>query len=137
MEGHIPMGKKLVTLLCLTALLLSGCATIKLDSRTANYQVEMTSKGERQYEVVSNFKVNDKAGWVLGLIPVNKPAGDNHTYLADLIDKQVQAAGGDAAINVTIRAQFQFVDILVNAVTLGAYLPRTVTVSGDIIKYRE
>lgn len=129
------MRKYAVLALCLGALLFSGCATIKLDSRTSNYQVEMTGEGARPYEVVSSFKVNDKAGWVLGLIPANPPAGDNHQYLAQLIDQQVQDAGGDAAINVTIRAQFQFLDILINCASLGLYLPRTVTVEGDIIRY--
>jgi len=131
------MKKPLVIALLLAVFAFGGCATIKFDSRTADYQVEMTGQGERAYEVISNFTINDKAGWILGLIPVNQPAGDNHTYFADMIEAQVQEAGGDAAINVTIRAQFQFLDILVNAVTFGAYLPRTVTVTGDVIKYRE
>ena len=118
-------------------LIFSGCATISLDAGSAEHKVEMTAAGEKPYEVIKSFSINDKAAWVIGIIPVNLPAGDNNTYLGTLIDQQVREADGDGAINVKIRAQFQFVDILVNVVTLGIYMPRTVTITGDIIKYRQ
>ena len=130
--------KGLTLFLALACLLVfAGCATIGLDGRSAEHKIEMTAAGERQYEVIRSFSINDKAGWIIGIIPVNLPAGDNNTYLATLIDQQVREADGDGAINVRIRAQNQFVDILINAVTLGIYYPRTVTITGDIIKYRQ
>jgi hypothetical protein len=127
----------ILVLTAVSLLIFSGCATIALDGRSAEHKIEMTATGERPYEVVKSFSVNDKAGWIIGIIPVNLPAGDNNTYLGTLIDQQVSEAGGDGAINVKIRAQNQFVDLLINVVTFGIYYPRTVTISGDIIKYRQ
>ena len=124
-------------LVAVCLLIFSGCATIALDGRSAEHKIEMTASGEKPYEVIKSFSINDKAAWIIGLIPVNLPAGDNNTYLGTLLDQQVREADGDGAINVKIRAQNQFVDILLNAVTLGIYYPRTVTISGDIIKYRK
>ena len=82
---------------------------------------------------MKGFSVNDKAGWVL-FIPVNKPAGDNHDYISSILDKQIRDAGGDAAINVKIRTQNQFLDYL-TFLLAPIYFTRTVTISGDIIKY--
>jgi hypothetical protein len=116
---------------------LNSCATIALDSSTIRqHPVKMNEAGEKEYEVVAEFKVRDKAAWIIGIVPVNKPAGDNHDYLADVIQSEIDKAGGDAAINVKVRAQYAAGDILVQVVTLGIYVPRTVTVSGQVIKYK-
>lgn len=126
-----------LTLVALGLLIFSGCTTIAFDGTKAEHKVEMTATGERQYEVVKSFTMNDKAGWIIGIIPVNLPAGDNHTYLSTILDQQVREAGGDGIINLKIRAQQQFVDFLLQVVSFGVYVPRTVTISGDIIKYRQ
>ena len=85
--------------------------------------------------MVGSFKVNDKAGWALGLIPANKPAGDKHEYFAEFLQTQIAKAGGDALINLRVRAQNNFGDILISLATLGYDVTRTVAVSGDVIKY--
>jgi len=124
--------------LCLSALVLGSCATVALDSSTMlEKPVAMNAAGQKAYDVIAEFSVNDKAGWLLGFVPVNKPAGDKHDYLAEILQAQIDKAGGDGVINVRIRSQFNFPDFLINVVTLGTYLTRTVTVSGEIIKYRQ
>lgn len=85
--------------------------------------------------LVGSFKINDKAGWALGFIPANKPAGDNHDYFAEFLQTQIAKAGGDAVINLRVRAQYNFIDFLITVGTGGLYSTRTVTVSGDVIKY--
>ena len=84
--------------------------------------------------VIYSFTVDDKAGWII-FLPVNEPAGDNQDYLATILQQQIAEAGGDAVINVKIRAQNQPIDIIAYICTLGFYQSRTVTVSGDVIKY--
>ena len=122
----------------LSLCLLCSCATIALDSSTIkDHEVLMNDDMERPYDVISDFKINDKGGWIIGIIPVNKPAGDNHDYLASLLQSQIDKAGGDAVINVKLRGQNSVGDILINVVTLGIYVPRTLTVTGQVIKYRE
>lgn len=124
----------ILALLCL--FLLGSCATIALDSSTIREQpVKMNTAGENPYEVVSEFEVKEKAGWIIGIVPVNKPAGDKHDYLATIIQSEIDKAGGDAVVNVKVKAQFGVDDIFINIFTLGIYVPRTVTISGQVIKY--
>jgi hypothetical protein len=114
--------------------LLSGCATIAMNATTLAEPAQMNSAGTRDYTVISSFTVHDKAGWILGLVPVNPPAGDNHDYLKIILDREIQAAGGDAVINVKLRTQHQFLDYMI-AIFVPVYTTRTLTVTGDIIKY--
>lgn len=122
----------LCTSMCL--LFLCSCATVNLDTQSLSQPVQMNAGQSDGYTVINSFVVNDKAGWVI-IVPVNKPAGDKQDYLAEILQTQVAMAGGDAAINVKIRVQNQPLDFLTMIGTLGIYTTRTVTVTGDIIKY--
>jgi hypothetical protein len=110
----------------------ASCASIAIDSSSLGEPVRMNESGEKPYTVVKSFEVNDKAGWFL-FFPVNQPAGDNHGYIGWLLDQQIKQAGGDAVINVKVRAQSQFLDYLIWIVP--GYNTRTVTITGDVIKY--
>jgi hypothetical protein len=129
------MKRQCVFLLLLCTLIMSSCGTIALNSSGLAEPAQLNSAGQSNYTIIESFKVNDKAGWVLGLIPANKPAGDKHEYFAEFLDRQISEAGGDAVINVQIRTQFNIGDYLISMVTLGFYVTRTVTVTGDVIKY--
>jgi hypothetical protein len=96
----------------------------------------MNQVGAPEYEVVADFEIRDKAAWIIGIVPVNKPAGDRHDYLANMLQAEIDKAGGDAVTNVKIKAQNRAEDILVNIVTFGIYVPRTVTVSGQVVKLK-
>lgn len=123
-------------LLLISAALVSSCATINLDATTIQeHSVSMNRVGS-EYEVVSDFEIRDKAAWVIGIVPVNRPAGDHHDYLANLLQAEIDKAGGDAVINVKIMAQNRAEDVLVNIVTLGIYVPRTVTITGQVVRLR-
>ncbi|MCP4569622.1 MAG: hypothetical protein GY841_18750 [FCB group bacterium] len=121
-------------ILCLALFMFSACTTIHLDAQSLLEPVQMNAAGAEDYSVISSFVVNDKAGWVW-IVPVNKPAGDLNTYLAAILENQIQEAGGDGVINVKIRMQNQVVDYLTLIGTLGFYATRTVTITGDVIKY--
>ena len=120
--------------LTLGLLSLCSCATVNLDTQSLSQPIQMNAGTDQGYTVIKSFTVNDKAGWVL-IIPANEPAGDNQDYLAEILRNQIAAAGGDAAINVTIRVQSQPLDYVTMIATFGLYTTRTVTVTGDIIKY--
>ncbi|MFH2054906.1 MAG: hypothetical protein ABIJ61_03015 [bacterium] len=132
------MRTTLVSLLLLiSATLISSCATINLDATTIQeHSVKMNRAGESEYEVISDFVIRDKAAWVIGIVPVNLPAGDHHDYLATLLQAEIDKAGGDAVVNVKIMAQNRAEDILINIVTLGIYVPRTVTITGQVVRLR-
>ena len=113
----------------------SSCATIMLDASTIrNHSIQMNDVGDEQFEVVAEFTVKDKAAWIIGIVPVNRPAGDRHDYLATLLQQEIDKAGGDAVKNVQVKAQYRAEDILVNIVTFGIYQPRTVTITGQVVK---
>ena len=127
--------KKLIGLvLCLALLMFSACSTINLDAQRLLEPAQMNSAGAKDFTIIKSFVVNDKAGWIW-IVPVNKPAGDMNDYLADILENQIKAAGGDGVINVKIRAQNQVIDYLTIIGTLGLYTTRTVTITGDVIKY--
>ncbi|MEE8576409.1 MAG: DUF6567 family protein [candidate division Zixibacteria bacterium] len=129
------MKKRYAFLMLICILSMSSCGTIALNSNSLIEPAQLNSAGQPTYTVIESFKVNDKAGWVLGIIPANKPAGDRHEYFAEFLQRQISEAGGDAVINVEVRMQNNFGDFLISVVTAGLYVTRTVTVSGDIIKY--
>jgi len=130
------MGK--VSALALSSILfIASCGTIALDATSLDESVQLNDAAGRPYTVVSSFSVKDKAGWALGIIPVNKPAGDKHDYFAEFLQTQIAKAGGDAIINLRVRTQNNFLDFLITVGTGGLYATRTVTVSGDVIKYKK
>ncbi|MCH7879136.1 MAG: hypothetical protein IH914_07475 [candidate division Zixibacteria bacterium] len=129
------MKKKISVLALFSLLFIFSCATIALDATSLQESAQLNDAAGKPYMVVGSFKVNDKAGWALGLIPANKPAGDNHGYFAEFLQTQIAKFGGDAVINLRVREQHNFGDILIILVTGGLYVTRTVTVSGDVIKY--
>ena len=129
------MEKRLLGVLCIGLLFISSCATIGLDATSLQQAASVNDTEDQPYTVLKSFKITDKAGWALGIIPANKPAGDEHDYFKIMLEDQILDAGGDAIINLHIRTQFNFGDFLINIATLGLYLTRTVTVTGDVIKY--
>lgn len=131
------MRSLILATLILCALALSSCATINLDATSIQqHSVMMNQAGAKPYDVVANFELRDKAGWVIGFVPVNKPAGDHQDYFGTLLQSEIDKAGGDAVINVKIKAQYRVEDHLVNFLTAGIYQIRTVTVTGQVVKFK-
>jgi hypothetical protein len=125
-----------LSLILIALVALAGCSTVMYDARTLDPDARLNDAGEEEYTVVSSFEINDKASWLLGIVPVNKPAGDHHDYLATLLNEEIRKVGGDAVINVKLRTQNRPLDVIVGIATLGVYAMRTATITGDVIKYR-
>ena len=129
------MEKRILGILCIGLLFISSCATIGQDATSLQQAASVNDTEDQPYTVLKSFKITDKAGWALGVIPVNKPAGDKHDYFKTMLEDQILDVGGDAIINLHIRTQNSFGDILITILTGGFYVTRTVTVTGDVIKY--
>ena len=127
------MKKLAAASLAIVMMVCVSCASISLDTRSLSSPVSMNQAGDKSFTVIKSFEVNDKAGWIL-FVPANKPAGDNHEYISSILGQQILNAGGDAVINVKVRTQSQFLDYL-TALIAPIYFTRTVTISGDVIKY--
>ena len=129
------MKRIIVSLIALivSIFLLSSCATITLDSSTLLEPAQLNNAGTLDFTIIDSFSVDDKAGWIIGIVPVNLPAGGNHDYFKTILDKQIKRVNGEGVINVKIQSQLKILDFLTWIVPI--YTTRTVTISGDIIKY--
>ncbi len=90
-------------------------------------------------EVVGDFETTVNVTEWLGssggsnLFNVTSDAMDNAIY--DAIQREVSQMSGDAAINVDIRYEATFINILLNGLTGNIYAPATAFISGTVVRY--
>ena len=123
---------KKISIVTLASFVLCGCFSQQYVAGISEAPVKMSgAKAEKQeYSVLKSFKVVDRSGWfILGLIP------SGHTDIDKIVKEQVLAAGGDAVINLKIKTQYDFVDIIITALVGGIYNTRVTHLEGDVIKY--
>ncbi len=80
-------------------------------------------------------KINEFVGGSGGanLANLTADAMDNEIY--DAIRREVERRSGDAAVNVTVRYEASFVDILLNVITFNIYAPARAHISGTVVSY--
>lgn len=107
-------------------LTLSACYTVTMDARWADGPISMTNKP--QGKILKHFQVQSTSHHLIfGLIEFAKPD------IAGEIMKEVRAAGGIGAVNVTFKTEFGALDWILNWISAGIYNPMTVTAEGDVI----
>lgn len=113
-------------------LAVAGCTTFQLSG--VNIVEDMPAMSP-----IGDFETTVKVHELLGsagganLVNVTATAMDDEIY--DAIRREVQRRSGDAAINVQIRYEASFIDLLLNGVTFGIYAPATATISGTVVSY--
>jgi predicted small secreted protein len=123
---------KLFVLLAIVAVALSSCTTFQLSGA-------QVAKESPAYEKVGEFDTTVKVVEWLGasggsnLFNVTADAMDSAIY--DAIQSEIGKYSGDAAVNVDIRYEATFIDILLNQLTGTIYAPATAYISGDVVKY--
>ncbi len=132
--------------LCLFVIL-SGCSTVELSTRSLDVPVSFTGNVNKKFVVVKHFRREEK-GWFafFNLVTMSEP------QIGTIIREEMQSAQGDAVANVSIQGQTSLTDggvsLLLSAIGLAAAPPlgfaagylvgaRTYTVEGDIIRYTE
>ena len=118
---------------------LAGCETYSFTN--------LTMKGPEtqggSYETVGSFEKTDMSGWMLfGLVPLSGAAGKNSTWTVDMVQPEIDAAGGNAAVNVSITPGKFFHPQTITAkiityFTFWVFSAKTYTISGNIIRYSE
>ncbi|HEY9841750.1 MAG: hypothetical protein ACAI44_36910 [Candidatus Sericytochromatia bacterium] len=112
--------------LILTFLLLSGCYSVTLDARYLDGAISLNDQPQRAR--LKHFRVQSTSHHLIyGLVEIAKPD------IAGEIAKEVRAAGGGGAVNVTFKTEFSFLDLVLNWLTAGIYNPVTVVAEGDVI----
>ena len=122
---------KFAVLSALVALVLTSCTTFQAsDLSYTTVKPQYTVLGDFHTEVWVNEFLGNSAGPKL----FNLTADATDQAVKDAIQKEIQAKGGTAAINVKIVHQASFVDLLLNAVTWNIYAPGDLIITGTIVK---
>jgi hypothetical protein len=113
-------------------LVVGACTTFEL---SGVHIVEDMPSMQPMGDFEATVKVHEFLGSSGGanLFNVTADAMDNEIY--DTIRREVEKRSGDAAINVTVRYEASFVDLLLNGITWGLYAPATATISGTVVSY--
>lgn len=123
---------RLVLLLAIAAITLTSCTTFQLSGAQVTKEIPA-------YDTVGEFDITVHAHEFLGnsggtnFLNVSADAMDTQIY--DAIQREIQKYTGDAAVNVEIRYEASFLNLLMNGFTFGLYAPATAHLSGVIVKY--
>jgi hypothetical protein len=113
---------------------LTGCITFQ----ASQLQVGLYINGQK-YEKVGDFSekewTNKFLGWAPGggtLFNLSSTATDRQ--VREAVEKNIKKLGGDAAIDVRIRYGSNPLHWILSTITMGIWMPGTVTVTGTVIK---
>lgn len=121
-----------VTVIVGIVLAIAACTTFELSGvHIVEDMPSMQPMGDFETTVHVHEFLGNSGG--ANLFNVTADAMDNEIY--DTIRREVEKRSGDAAINVTIRYEASFIDLLLNGITFGVYAPATATVSGTVVSY--
>lgn len=122
---------KVLGLLALV-MVIGACTTFQLTGiQVVEDMPGMTPIGDFETTVNVNEFVGSSGG--ANLFNVTADAMDNEIY--DAIRREVERRSGDAAVNVTVRYEASFVNILLNVITFNIYAPATAHISGTVVSY--
>ena len=123
---------KLIMIMAVAAVLLASCTTFQISGTQVTREIPA-------YSTVGDFditvKVHEFLGTAGGANLLNASSTAMDTVIYDAIQREIQKFTGDAAVNVEIRYEASFIDMLLNGLTWSLYAPATAHVSGVIVKY--
>ena len=109
-----------------------SCTTFELDGL-------MYSKDAPGVEVVGEFEitvwVHEFLGGSGGANLFNLTSDAMNDPVRKAIQEEIENLSGDAAINVSVKYQASFVNILLNGFTGGIYAPATAVITGTVVSY--
>jgi hypothetical protein len=119
----------LLPMMLATVVATSGCFTVRAELPGALRSDVATTDTDK----VAELKVETTAWFFLaGLL--GEPPKD---FVANEIRRQVQAKGADGVAGLTYRSEFGCVDLAIGGCTAGLVTPRSIRVSGDIVRIRK
>ncbi len=124
------MKKLGVVVLIGILVLLASCVSVSFEG------LQM-QKDMADYHVIKDFRkvISDThlLGWGtnFGLVPLGQPDKD----IFDAIRSEINKVSGDAAIDVTIQYRTTLVGTALNAFTAGLISPRSIIITGTIVKF--
>jgi hypothetical protein len=98
------------------------------------------NKETPSFQTVGQFEtkvaVHEFLGEPGGLNFLNVTATNMDEKIFDAIRREIEKFSGDAAVNVTIKYEATFIDLLLNILTVTIYAPAHATISGTIVKFQ-
>ena len=126
------MRKNPITIISLSAFILitAGCTKMYIDASAVPEGVYLSgAKSLPGMASKGSFEVTLQATWTLfGLTPLKEPD------LSSVLQKEIRALGGNAVMGLTIVTHQTFLDGLLGVVTIGLYIPRTITLKGQVVE---
>lgn len=128
------MQKNVRILICLSLIfllfLLSSCTIVEFSSKDHKLSYDPNIKN---YTVVGSFSVTiTEIRLIYSLVVLNQPSKE----LQDILNEQIIKYKGDAVINLKLIYHFTFIQYLLASITGGILTPASVTIEGDVIRYR-
>jgi len=126
------LGMLVITLVF--GMVLTGCTTFQ----ASGLQMSLYINGQK-YEKVGNFSekewTNKFLGWgTNGGTLFNLSSNATDPKVRDAIEKNIKKYGGDAAIDVKIKYGSNPLHWILTWITIGIWVPGTVTVTGTVVK---
>ncbi|AEJ19946.1 Bor/Iss family lipoprotein [Gracilinema caldarium] len=126
-------GIRIIVLLSLVLFAVS-CTTFKFEGAQVTREIP-------SYNTVGTFDISVKVHEFLGASGgsnlFNVTADKMNTIIYDAIQREIQKYTGDAAVNISIEYEANFIDLLLNGITYGIYAPATAHIKGTIVKYNK
>ena len=112
--------------------LVVSCTTFQVSGVQVNKQTP-------SFQTVGQFETTVAVHEFLGNSGGSNLANITATAMEDLIfdaiRREIEKFSGDAAVNVTIRYEATFIDLLLNGITSGIYAPAHAVITGSIVKF--
>jgi len=124
----------LITGIVLMVLFAASCTTFQLSGIQMNEEMpSYQTVGEFETSVMVNEFIGSSGG--TNLVNATATAMDNPIY--DAVRREINKYSGDAAVNVTVKYEATFVDLLLNGFTFGLYAPAHAKIEGTVVKYQD
>lgn len=118
----------------LLVLFVASCTTFQLSGIQMNEDMpSYQSVGQFETTVMVNEFLGSSGG--ANIVNATATAMDNPIY--DAVRREINKYSGDAAVNVTVKYQATFVDLLLNGITSGIYAPAHAKIEGTVVKYQD
>ena len=118
----------------LLVLFVASCTTFQLSGIQMNEDMpSYQSVGHFETTVMVNEFLGSSGG--ANIVNASATAMDNPIY--DAVRREINKYSGDAAVNVTVKYQATFVDLLLNGITSGIYAPAHAKIEGTVVKYQD
>jgi len=127
--------KRVIRILGILAVggLVVSCTTFQVSGVQMNKETPL-------FQAVGQFEktivVNEFLGNSGGINLLNVTATNMDEKIFDAIRREIEMFSGDAAVNVTIKYEATFIDLLLNVLTASIYAPAHATISGTIVKFQ-